>query len=246
VPILSRHFAFKHPLFRKERTDLGVPWRESVYFLWWEFLRRHDGYRRECERGGGGRYARLYADFGDVHATDFRTWWREGDRGARLFAEPPVVTDVRVVHPRDLAELGAGWDEGAMAVIAIPLSFTKRRIAREVAGLIARRNVVRGSRARYPVGQHNLHSLWTALMVYDLRKGRPEMTLWQIAEEVNLGTRLTKEELNAPRGSSPGRVHKQSALAVAASRKLLMAKNIIDGVGRGVFPAFAGSRRVRR
>jgi hypothetical protein len=244
VSILSRHFTFSHPLFRKERTHHGVRWRESVYFLWWEFLRRHEGYRRECERGGGGKYAKLYADFGDVHRSDFRTWWRTGDRGARLFAEPATVPEVRVVYPHDLVELSDGWDERGMVLIAVPLAFPKRYAVRKIAKLIARRVPFRKSRALYPVvTQVNHHSLETALRVYDLRTGRPEMTLWEIAEEVKLGRRMTKEELNAPRGS-PGRVSAQAALAVAASRKFTMAKRIIEGVARGIFPALGpGERR---
>src|ERR1700676_4105430 len=89
-----RHFLFKHPLFRKPHTALGIEWRKSVYYLWWEFLRRHEGYRKTCEQGGNGQYARLYADFGDIHASDFKGWWRTGDRGASLFAEPPLPMDV--------------------------------------------------------------------------------------------------------------------------------------------------------
>ena len=56
-----RHFAFKHPLFRQEQSTSGVQWDNSVYYLWWEFLRRHDGYKETCENGGKGKYAKLYA-----------------------------------------------------------------------------------------------------------------------------------------------------------------------------------------
>ena len=40
--ILRRHFSSKHPLFRASESDTGVKWQDSVYYLWWEFLRRHE------------------------------------------------------------------------------------------------------------------------------------------------------------------------------------------------------------
>lgn len=56
-----------------------------MFYYWWEYLQRHDGYRETCEAGGIGQYAKLYADFGDVHSGDFWSWWAKHDH---LFAEP--------------------------------------------------------------------------------------------------------------------------------------------------------------
>ena len=71
------------------------PWQCSVYYFWWEYLRRHRGYAQCCAGGGKGIYATLYKDFGDAHAdADFWAWWRGHDH---LFAEPPA---------RQLCELG--------------------------------------------------------------------------------------------------------------------------------------------
>ena len=89
-----RHFAFAHPLFRQKQSTSGVRWDNSVYYLWWEFLRRHDGYKKTCENGGNGKYAELYADFGNVHEGTFKEWWTKDGRGARLFAEPPLPNSV--------------------------------------------------------------------------------------------------------------------------------------------------------
>ena len=50
-------------------------------------LRHHDGFRKTCESAGRGKYADLYADFGNVHKGDFWSWWTEH---AELFAEPPI------------------------------------------------------------------------------------------------------------------------------------------------------------
>jgi len=34
-------------------------WKCSVYYYWWEYLRRHEGYRQCCAQGGKGEYAKL-------------------------------------------------------------------------------------------------------------------------------------------------------------------------------------------
>jgi hypothetical protein len=80
------------------------------------------------------------------------------------------------------------------------------------------------------------HSLEKALDAYDLHKAKPELTLWQIAQQLRLsvGQALNKDELAKGRG-----VDKKRILAIAAHKKLALAKKIVDGVGRGVFPAIA-------
>jgi hypothetical protein len=95
----------------------------------------------------------------------------------------------------------------------------------------------RQSRARYPISsQFSMHSLKKALQAYDLSIEKPELTLWQIAQELRLGTTLRKEELAAD--VKDGEItRKKSILSVAAHKKLNLASKIVDGVGRGVFPA---------
>ena len=66
--------------------------RASVYFYWWAFLRLNEEYIDCCKRGGTGKMAKLYRDFGDIRdgtrkSTDpksragqvdeFREWWIE-------------------------------------------------------------------------------------------------------------------------------------------------------------------------
>lgn len=82
----------------------GAPaWKCSVYYYWWEYLRRHEGYRQCCAKGGKGEYAKLYADFGDVHAhDDFWLWWsKEGH--SELFCEP-TARKIRVLDEKSRFE----------------------------------------------------------------------------------------------------------------------------------------------
>ena len=246
--IFQRHFAFRHPLFRQEQSTSGVRWNNSVYYLWWEFLRRHDGYKRTCENGGKGEYEKLYADFGNVHQGTFREWWTKDDRGARLFAEPPMPSSVRALTPNEIQELPEGWDSGALLIVAIPLSLRKRFIQQKLSKLLARHHkrkrgqrTYKESRALYPIAaQFNIHSLKRMLELYDFRQERPEIPLWEIGQRFRLGNALTDNELKGGRGRDNSvAVAKKNVLSVSASKKLTEAKSIIKGVGHGVFPAFS-------
>ena len=236
-----RHFVFKHPLFKKQKTAFGIVFTESVYFLWWEFLRRHEGYRKTCESGGIGKFSDLYRDFGDVFSVDFKKWWSENDRGAHLFAEPPIPLTVTVVTPEEVAELPPEAAQGLL-LVAVPLRLSKNDIKKRINKILkAKHHRTRGqrlfkdSRALYPVDSSvNIHAMKLILATYDLRMANPNMTLWQIGHELKLGTVLTAQELAA--GNQRQNRDKKNRLAAAASRKLKQAKKVIDGVGRGKFP----------
>jgi len=246
--IFQRHFAFRHPLFRQEQSTSGVHWNNSVYYLWWEFLRRHDGYKRTCENGGKGEYEKLYADFGNVHEGNFREWWTKDDRGARLFAEPPMPSSVRALTPKEIKELPEGWDSGALLIVAIPLSLRKRFIQQKLGKLLARHHkrkrgqrIHKESRSLYPIAaQFNIHSLKRMLEIYDLHQAQPKMPQWKIGQIFRLGNTLNDDELKGGRGrDNPVAVAKKNVSSVAVSKKLTEAKSIVEGVGHGVFPAFS-------
>jgi hypothetical protein len=258
MPSLQRHFTFKHPLFRARKSSTGV-WREnSVYYLWWEFLRRHDGYKRTCENGGTGQYAKLYADFGDVHSGNFREWWMKDDRGARLFAEPALPNSVTSISLSDIDEsLSEAWKSGALLVIAIPLALRKRFISQKINKLLKQQHhrrrgqrTFKESRGLYPIAcQHDIGSLQTTLAAYDLRNSQHHPKLWEIAQQLKLAkdNLLTKDELASKARETDAISDKKIRLQIAASKKLHQAEKIFDGVGRGKFPAIStGKKRNRR
>ena len=245
---VRRHFTFRHPLFRQEKSTAGVRWENSVYYLWWEFLRRNEDYKKTCENGGKGECDKLYADFGNVHEGTFKDWWTRDDRGARLFAEPQLPNKVAVLTPKELDALPEGWDTGSLLVVAIPLKLRKRFIQQKLNKILSRHHkrkrgerTFRESDALYPIAaQFEVHSVKRMLEIYDLRQEQRMMRLWEIGQRFNLGETLTEAELKGGRGRENfGAVEKKNVSAVAASKKLKDAKSIIEGVGRGVFPAFA-------
>ena len=238
--VFTRSFVGKHPLFRNRHTDSGMWWQNNVYYLWWEFLRRHEGYKKTSARGGKGAFSKLYANFGDVHASDFKTWWR--GHGVYLFSEPPAPVGVWALTEEEVLELvGQGRDENTL-IVAIPLDYKRRSITLALNKILTESNTrkrgekrTKTSKARYPLAQaFDVMALKATLACYDLRQANPNMPLWQIAQEVGVSTRLTAKELATQDATAKD---KKFSMASGVSRKLRHAEAIIDGVGKGVFPA---------
>jgi hypothetical protein len=234
----ARNFVGKHPLFRKTHSDNGVPWQQNIYYLWWEYLRRHEGYRKTCEKGGKGAYAKLYADFGNIHDCDFKTWWRAN--GVRLFAEPPSPVGVWALSNEETLELiEQGRDDNTL-IVAIPLDYKRRSIMQGINKILTESQTrkrgekrIKTSKALYPLAQaFDVMALKVTLECYDLRKANPDMTLWQIAQKAGVSDRLTAAELASNDATAKD---KKYSMTAGVSRKLRNAAAIIDNVGRGVF-----------
>ena len=238
-----RHFQYQHPRFgsgRKPRPPSG--WERSVYYWWWEYLRRHVGYRRCCERGGVGAYSALYRDFGDVHATDFKAWWSSSvggrERGVVLFAEPNAPLELREIGSSD--EWDTSWSAETVLVAAVPLSQSKRHLQRRFAALLAKRHKGRRGRpntktsaAKYPVyRKFSVPALRQMLAVYDLRKAEAGLTLAEIGQRLRLVKRAMPSKGDTPKDAAA----KRNVLNTTVGRYLKHAAAIIANTGRGNFP----------
>ena len=85
---MPRRFLAPYPIFGTKNKRLPTGYQKrSPYYWWWQFLRRNQEYLECCERGGKGKHAQLYKDFGDVRDDDFHKWWTKDERGPNLFAE---------------------------------------------------------------------------------------------------------------------------------------------------------------
>lgn len=132
--------------------------------------------------------------------------------------------------------------------MVIPLSLPKRFIEKKLAKLLARyhkrkkgQRTYKESRALYSIAtQFRPSSLKKLLELYDVHQSQPHLKEWELGQRFRLGTVLTKDELEGGRGRNDSTaVDKRRNLSVAVSKKLRDAKSIIQGVGRGVFPAFS-------
>ena len=235
----TRHFPFKHPTFGTVRKPKSPNhWRVSVYYWWYEYLRRNVDYKRTCDtQGKSGKCVELYEHFGNVHEGDFRSWWSSGDRGAVLFANPPE-TSIRTLS---LDELPTGKqlleDKLFLEVpLTLPINHLvksfRKIVARSHSGKRGQRRITQ-SRALYlPAGKIDVSFLEIALSVWDARTTEPKKPLWLIAQDVGIGGVNRIKATDTPATQTD----KKNTLAATASRYYRKASRMIELTGMGRFP----------
>lgn len=230
-----RKFAYKHPTFGRTKVAKNQhPYKNSVYYFWWEFLRRNDAYRKCCKSNGKGKLKNLYADFGDIFNSDFKTWWNTENRGVNLFAEE-LVPEFKVID-----ELPEFLPNNTL-FIQLPLQLPKRYLSNQFQKILRNHHGGRKgirtnkfSTAKYPITGHvDISSLEKCLRVYDYKLANPNKFLWEIGNDckVVLQSKLIKDpktDLNF--------YAKKMVLANTTKRLLNKAKLIIEGTSKGLFP----------
>ena len=229
-------FAYNHPTFGRTRAEKSQErYKNSVYYLWWEFLRRSDDYKKCCAFASMGIMKNIYQDFGDVFSTDFKTWWQTNERGAYLFAEqlPPKFQLINSL-PNEVTL-------NQVMLLQVPMALPKRLLMSEFqkilnahhAGKRGRRNNV-SSTARYPVTGHiDTDALQKCLRVYDMKIANPNMPLWQITQDCRA---IKREAFILNKDTKKDVSDKKMILANTASRLVKKAKLIISNSEHGKFP----------
>jgi hypothetical protein len=218
-------------------------WKCSVYYFWWEYLRRHAGYRTTCENGGNGDFANLYKDFGDIHSTDFPTWWWQH---LGLFT---VVGDVRIARDplRAREKLRAGH-----LLVEIPFARTTAQMARvfrheleEVMRAGLRAKMLEAIRY-VPAARCQLPSLYDHLRVWDAREQNPTLSPAELADLVGLDVNPPYEQGEIEQLRAEGlsvrdlERHNSRARQLAVQRHLRIAQQYIDNAALGQFPVRKG------
>lgn len=213
-------------------------------------MRRNADYIACCERGGKGKFAKLYADFGDVRNDNFHEWWTSNDRGVTLFAEQHLA--VRFGELASAEQWQASWHADDVLVVAVPLEMSKRSIKSAFGKLLDKRHtdVKRGrpsiakmkehSTARYALERnYTINGLQNTLAVYDLwidnqaRSKADKLALWQIAAELKLNRAAIKD---ATSDDSGDRLSGRNTLGATVHRYVTQAKRIIGNTAKGKFP----------
>jgi hypothetical protein len=192
-----------------------------------------------CESGGKGKLSSLYKNFGDVRSDDFKKWWSEDDRGAKLFSDPLVESTVRVLKEGDVV-----GDPEALT-ISFPLSLPKRYLKKRLNELLIKyhkgqRGVqqAKSSKAKYLFsGQPNLMGLERALKVYDhleeLKTKGLKKPQWKVAMDLN----IVDDEYRVQRTDSPKTAEdKRRVLTAIVGRLKKKASESVQHVGKGLFP----------
>jgi hypothetical protein len=222
----------------------------SPYYWWWQYLRRNADYIACCEKGGKGKLAKLYADFGDVRDDNFHKWWTTDERGAVLFGEQPLTA--KFAELNSASDWQPNWDKDAVMVISIPLAMSKRRLKSEFSKLLDMRhsghkpgrpsltNMKAVSTAKYKIERnYTINNLMTALEVYDLwnaNQSKPKnerLTLWEIGKSLNLNKNYNADAISA---NSADRLIGRNILGATTGRYIRQAKSIISNTSLGKFP----------
>ncbi len=208
-------------------------------------MRRNEEYLACCRRGGLGKLASLYANFGDVLNDNFHAWWTTDKRGARLFGEKPLPLNLKEL--KDASEWNADWHSNSVLVIAVPLNLSKRHLESKFNQLLkARHGGQRGrkktsdgyvSTAKYqlyrPVSPATLEiqlAVYDAVMVK--RLGKSDITLAQIGADL----KLVRTAMPRSGDHKDDAAQKRNIMAATVSRHFKAAERIAANVAKGEFP----------
>jgi hypothetical protein len=166
----------------------------SPYYWWFKFLQLNEDYRSTCRAGGEGKCAELYADFGDIYNTDFKSWWNEH---AYLFAEKRSEYSFRIAKSENQL---VPFDSPYAINLTVPLSYDRQSLLRLFEKVVlskiakSKRGVnVEESDAKYKLsGRWNIEAMATAYKVYLLRQQATEATSFERADNKNGGNRSVK------------------------------------------------------
>ncbi len=149
----------------------GVPTTDSIYYLWFEYLKRSEKYKTACANNGKGM-AKLYKDFGNIFEHEsvegFWSWWNE--KGQYLFG----IEATQEIVEFDSADEVVGYED--YKLIAIPKNITattiKKRLNKLVDDMKSELKPTAEQTAKYSIAQTkvDVESLKSCLMAYDLKQ----------------------------------------------------------------------------
>jgi hypothetical protein len=209
------------------------PYKSSLYYWWWAFLKRNSDYRQTCQKCGRGKLTRLYRDFGNIFEGTFLEWWR-GHK--TLFAEQRILkargeNDYNVIYHIDPYR---------------PL----HQIQEEIKALHMRAHAImpkRGSTststAEYPIYTNvSAHTLHRVLTIWDLKQTKPNDSAYDLGILAGLrpnlmptskyGAKRTLKALEIERHNQRARI----SISNQTNRYLRTAAQYIENVGLGEFP----------
>mgnify|MGYP006138194319 FL=1 len=229
----------KRSRFRVQRNlpyRNAKPYKASIYYWWWAFLKRNVDYQNSCAKSGRGKLAALYRDFGNVFEADFLTWWSShkklfAERSALVKVGAPQQDDDTILYQLDPTRpLNHIWEEiQALHLQAHAIMPAKRSKA--------------SSTAQYPVFANvSAHTLHRVLSIWDLRFTNPEASVYELGilagYKANLMPISKFGETRTRRALDTQAYNKRVRVSIAnqANRYLRTAAQYIENVGLGEFP----------
>ncbi len=238
------HFIYKHPLFGKRKeTQSGVWFERSVYFLWFEYLRRNEKYKAYCEKKKGTKtIAKLYEDFGDIHSVEFKSWWKE--TGRYLFCEQ---VDLERVEEISSTKEYREYQADDVLTLAIPINKNVAWLKQQIHDKLSVKREEYGAGSR-EVASTSIYPLHTTPDIPSLIKA---MRVWDEYTEGNRQRQLNGErkrslseipQILAKSSRDRGVEYDEIGGATLESSKQIAyrlnetATLLIENVGKGNFP----------
>ncbi len=172
-----------------KRRVKGTWTTDSIYYLWFEYLKRSEKYKTACANNGKGM-KKLYKDFGNVFEYEgvegFWRWWRE--RGQLLFSAKPLSNIDAFFTIDDVEDYKSEIDKGQILLLPIPTSGSREVIKKSVNKLIDEIDIQRDKehKPKYEVESQkvDVKGLQKALLAHDLKaKGKDILEIGLIIRE---------------------------------------------------------------
>ena len=255
------HFHYKHPLFGRgdwlnephkiKTTDRGIRWDYTPYYVWFACLLRSEAYKKYCKTKKGA-FAKTYEQFGNVflYENNFKGWFKDGDRGVKLFAEPFREIQPKIVRKGDAID----WDNPDLRIIQIDANRHKayvqawvRKLANEACKEVQKHKVISKAKIQFFSAPKDVDAYLRMLKVWDLKEtGLKNTEIHKQCYPQN------KRQIEIRLKEAQSRLNKKGAdeLLDAASAKLLLqkqcwqevnrdyqkAKKLIENAAKGIFP----------
>jgi hypothetical protein len=231
----------RYPQRPKPPFQGAEPWQCSVYYYWWEYLRRSEPYKNAINQTNKGKFEKVVKDFGDVHAADFLDWWHKHlflftfhDSGSVIFGSAPEKNDPYYMS----AHLLVAGTKSEM------VRRFKEEFERQVnEGKLDLRRQLRDSIC-YPVASRPvLQSLHTHLKIWDARLDNPDAADHELFDLAGLeiwDQRALERDISDLKTDGLYYTDLEKALKrkkqLAAQRHLRIAAQYIENVALGEFP----------
>lgn len=212
--------------------------KDSWYYYWYLALKESDEYRQCCRGRGAGRLKTLYYDFGDVVNLKFPIWWQQ--HGRKLFAERKPIPTVNVyTSQHDAAHIVSMRNK---LLIEVPLDLRQSTVVRKINKILKEAYVGRDVQPRQKSTalrklvptKLRKDTVEKILELYALRDLHKSLTLWQLGEKAGIVLDLMARTTDVV---DLTREEERVRMAIAVSRYLKQARNLIWNATEGVFPS---------
>lgn len=225
-------------------------YEESVFYWWFEFLKRNYSYKKQCEIGFGGV---VYQHFGNIFDIEFLDWWNSNDHEL-LFLPETSLGVWPVKNNKDLKKaLADEW-----MVFSFDPKCTKKTILywleeelfSQLPDARGKQNVGVTELPTYkPYTKPDVQSLKKTLAIYDLHLLEPK-PLYKIYDKIQLREDIRKfkpkpKPKDKDKHNSFVKYHvkydeddstSRRVKTQSISRYILQARKLIENVEKGEFP----------